>query len=146
MSTEQRKFLEKVYKVEEQLWRQGVQRSAVSPPLYRFLWSMGLKLKPPLFQSFLSRFLHSTILFAVGVGTIALVFLCLGLWFGVVPSSPSHLAVWSLILGGALAVGLLDAWVIRKRAHKLGLPRWEDVENSGLMQRGSENELVSGNE
>jgi hypothetical protein len=87
---------------------------SAAPPIYRLLRRLGIKVTPPLFGSFWSLF------WSYGV-----------LYLGII------LIVWSqgghpgFVLSGVFAAagGAIAAALVRRKARKLALPRWEDYPN-----------------
>jgi len=104
--------------------QKGVRSWTAAPPLYRLLWRLGIKVRPPLFASFRS---------------LSVLYLCffLLLWWGQgISWGSSHFWWWeggSHSISGlvasvvaAVSIGAIMAAIIRRKARKLALPRWED--------------------
>src|SRR5215471_7502388 len=108
---------EKIDAAVEELRDRRVRSTTAAPPLYRLLWTIGIHVPPPLFQSFL------------GVITVQ------GAFFGLFmsgfvaflsgPGDRWELAI-ELGLASGLVFGLLMAAYFRWYARRLGLPRWAD--------------------
>ncbi len=113
--------------------QKGVRSWTAAPPIYRLLWRLGIKVRPPLFASFRSLFWRW-----------AIFYLCFFLlvWWGQGISwgqGSSHFWWWeggnhsiSGLVGcgvGAAICGLVIPAIIRRKARKLALPRWEDYPN-----------------
>jgi hypothetical protein len=110
--------------------QKGVRSWTAAPPLYRLLWHLGIKVRPPLFASFRSLYWLRAVL--------CLCFFLL-LWWGQGISwgqGGSHFWWWeggSHSISGlvasvvaAVSIGAIMAAIIRGKARKLALPRWED--------------------
>jgi Family of unknown function (DUF6404) len=110
--------------------QKGVRSLTAAPPIYRLLWRLGIKARPPLFGSFRSLFWRWAVLY--------LCFFLLswwgqGIWWG---QGASHFWWWeggSHSISGlvasavaAVSIGVIMAAIIRRQARKLALPRWED--------------------
>jgi hypothetical protein len=96
----------------------GLARHHAAPPLFRLLWKLGVRVRPPHF---------------LGFGHIALVY---GTWFTGVWGVLMWLLVWShqgvdfpgvaLRSGGAgAAFGLMMAWFYTRERKEFRLPAWE---------------------
>lgn len=104
--------------------QKGVRSWTAAPPLYRLLWRLGIKVRPPLFASFRSLYWPPAVLYLC-------FFLLLWWWEG-----GSHFWWWeggSHSISGlvatvvaAVSIGVIMAAIIRRKARKLALPRWED--------------------
>ncbi len=109
---------EKVAFLLKELGQKGISQYTTAPPLYRLLWRLGIKVKPPFFVSF--WFL------AVTMGGYFGVFWGIFMWFVFWQQRlPVSVALESAVFAGVL-FGLSMAAYYRWRAGKLGLPRWED--------------------
>jgi membrane associated rhomboid family serine protease len=100
----------------EELAAQGVGRSTSAPPAYRLAWRLGLRVRPPLYQSFA----------ALVVGMGALFGVLWGLFMWVIfwrpdGHSPTSAIVTALVTGALF--GLLIALFYRWKARSLRLPR-----------------------
>jgi hypothetical protein len=94
--------------------QRGIGQFTAAPPLYRLLWRLGVKVRPQAFASFWSLFWLFTVFYFIA---------CFGSWFW-----NGHHSITGLVASvvGAGAGGAIVATVIRRRARKLALPRWED--------------------
>ncbi len=54
-------YMQRMSSISEELAAQGVRSQTFAPPVYRFAWRLGMRVRPPLYQPF------STL--AVGMGT-----------------------------------------------------------------------------
>ncbi len=115
---------EKVDFLVSDLKNRGLNKSWAAPFLDRFLWRIGLKTHPPLFQSFGKRFLivfsFQLFLCAVVLGLVVL----FGM-FEVVLEYTSSPEI--LISGGLVATipALVVANIFAKKSRKLELDPWE---------------------
>ncbi len=101
------------------LGQRGIGKYTIAPPLYRLLWSLGIKVKPPHFAGFWSL----TIIMGMFFGIFWGVFMWLFLWQG------QGMPVAIMIAGSAIAglgFGLTIACYYRWRSRKLALSPWED--------------------
>ena len=89
-------------------------RWGAAPPIYRLLWRLGIKVRPPLFVSFWSL----AVLWAVGWGILLII-----AWWLRDPHTITSLVI-SVV--GAAFIGVIAAVSYRRQARKLALPRWED--------------------
>jgi hypothetical protein len=117
---------EKIRAAVDGLRARGVPRWIVAPPLYRLAWLAGLRLPPPLFQSFAQILLTNTLGFGVlGVLTISPIVVLMDpgvpprvlrvTLLGVIPAA-------SLLIG--FVYGMAIAGFFRARARELRLPPW----------------------
>jgi hypothetical protein len=99
----------------EELAAQGVGRSTAAPPVYRLAWRLGLRIPPPLYQSFGARSLGTGTGFALSYGLVMW-----NLVWRPDGQTPMHAIVLSLIAGAlfGLFMGLFYRW----KARSLRLP------------------------
>ncbi len=96
----------------------GVRRSLAAPPVYRFLWRLGWRIRPPLFQSFGTLFL----LFSTGFATFMGTFMWSFVW------TPDDMSLTASAIGIGLSgvlFGLYCADNCRCKARSLRLPDWQ---------------------
>jgi hypothetical protein len=110
---------EKVDQLIADLGQKGMNPYAVAPPLFRLLWALGLRVRPPLFMGFLSLTLLAGVFFGASCGLL--------MWL--MPLRPRKLpvevgAATSLIAG--LLFGLSMATYYRWKFKRLRLPPWEN--------------------
>jgi hypothetical protein len=108
---------EKVAHLLQELSQRGVSRYTIAPPMYRLLWRLGIKVKPPLFASFWSL----VVIAGVGYGLLLGIFMWFFVW-----QSRSVSALVGTVAVAAVLFGLFMSLYYRWRARRLGLPRWED--------------------
>jgi ABC-type branched-subunit amino acid transport system permease subunit len=108
---------EKVAHLLQDLGQKGVGRYTIAPLLYRLLWRLGIKVRPPLFASFWSL----VVITGLGYGLLLFVLM----WPFVRQTEPVSAVVGTAALAAVL-FGLFMAVYYRARAQKLGLQRWED--------------------
>ena len=94
----------------------GVRRSLAAPPVYRFLWRLGWRIRPPLFQSFGTLFLLFSTGFATFMGTY--------MWCVRTPDRSLTASAIAVGLTGVL-FGLYCADNFRCKARSLRLPDWQ---------------------
>jgi len=95
----------------------GISRWNYAPPLHRLLWSLGVPIRPPLFNSFAYNFLS------------------MGSSFGVAftwltrdqDSTLVGLLAQCVITGGAF--GLIMAIWMQRRARRYNLPAWSEIDD-----------------
>lgn len=116
----------KVERFMEDLKARGRNPKVATPPIWRLLWRLGLRLPPPQFMSWLGLFV--TIACFGFLGGLA------GIFIGT-RSALSRLGLPLILLMasvGAVVVGLVLASGIRARARTLDLPSWEDYDREDL--------------
>lgn len=104
-----------------ELAARGVEPRQAAPPLYRWLWAVGVPVPPPLFQSFGGAFATHLVLLVPLAAVLA---------------SMSLFAVDRSLFQGAAVGGLAVCFTfaraaglgVRKKAAELGLPRWRDFD------------------
>ena len=106
-------FREKVTAFTEKAETEGIPKWNVAPPLYRFLWWIGLEIPPPVFLSGLYVVLFEGAFFALTFGVMFFQFFSL-----------PQAAVCAF--GTGVMYGLV-AWIQRRDIiHQLGsMPAWE---------------------
>jgi hypothetical protein len=93
-----------------------------TPPIYHLYWSCGLRIRPPLFASFLFNFIYMALVGAVGFGFGAFVLDFWGRLDGI--SRPIIIAA---VVVGAMLFGLMSALELRYFARKQNLPPWSEL-------------------
>ena len=111
---------EKRQRMAEHLSSLGVRRGAYAPPFYRALWRLGFDLPPPLFSGFLAIALPGGAFFGAAWG---LAFGALARIIGLPVPDPF---IGVTALGCGALFGLVMAFLVRREARRLGLPRWSD--------------------
>lgn len=95
-------------------------RNKSAPPLHRFLWSRGIEVRPPFFQSYWPMVPLFGIPWGLGMA--------LFVYFGILPHSGKSTAfAMGVMAMGGLAFGLIMAAFFRYQARRHRLPRWEDL-------------------
>ncbi len=92
------------------LEKQGIDRRDAVPPLYRWFWSLGLHVRPPLNQSMFSMILHHLIFFVI---VFPIVMYILG-WIGLSTLDGG------LLIFVALFSGTISGYMTARRFKKLG--------------------------
>ena len=95
-------------------------RNKSAPPLHRFLWSRGIEVRPPFFQSYWTM----VPLFGLPWGLCMALFVYIGILPHSNKSTPSAMIATAI---GGLAFGLIMAALFRYQAKKHRLPHWEDL-------------------
>src|ERR1700721_3130814 len=80
--------------------RRGIKGYLIAPPVFRLLWCFGLKVRPPLFNSFASNFIIFGFFWSIVVGCIEYAY---DLIFSVSPHEPQL----ALAIFTGVAMGLL---------------------------------------
>jgi Family of unknown function (DUF6404) len=91
----------------------------VAPPIYRFLWSLGILVRPPMYLNFWAIVLINAIMFG-GLWGVVMYFT---LWRGRISS-------WQVALiaaGAGLSFGLAMAAYYRYKVGKWTLPPWDSL-------------------
>jgi hypothetical protein len=110
-----------------ELGQQGISSYTVAPPLFRLLWALGLNVPPPLFLGFLPLTLLMGTMFGVLWGPTWGAAMWLWVWQGQIPAGVAVLMSVVAALCAGLLFGLVMAWVVHRKAARLGLPSsWED--------------------
>lgn len=117
---------EKIRWAVDGLQTRGVPRWIIAPPLYRLAWFAGVRLPPPLFQSFLQILLTNTLGFGLlGILTMSPIVVVMDPG---VPARVLRITLLGLIPAASLfigfAYGLAIGGFFRARARELGLPLW----------------------
>lgn len=102
------------------LEKKGIVGRQAFPLPYKFLWDIGLTVRPPLFATSLQLFLVNSTFFAIAWGGLMILRFFLPKQ---IPIETGNLIF--LTLAGGLAFGLVMTFIIRQRAKKLNLPKWE---------------------
>jgi len=129
---------DKVQRLIGELGAQGLSQYEAAPRMFRWLWSLGIELPPPIFMSFWLLVLFAGAVF--GVGMFVLVFAiirgneaALGLALGRSTRSFSHVSTSFLVaLNTILGVlfGLLMAFHFRRQAKRFKLSDWRNYGES----------------
>jgi Family of unknown function (DUF6404) len=99
----------------------GLWRWSTRPPLWRFLWRLGVKVPPPAFASAWALVIAFGTLFAILGAPIALVAFI----------DPSRtLAPFTIWVALGLGVGAAMAGLHAAQRHCLGLPEWLDLSSA----------------
>jgi len=109
----------KIEKALEILAATGMGRSTYAPPIYRFLWSLGVPLRPPHFAGFLSIIL----VMGSAYGTIFT-----GTMWLLSDHERSTVSLVGQCLFTGLAFGSIMAAWTRSRARKHKLPDWSEID------------------
>ncbi|MBM4073069.1 MAG: hypothetical protein FJ271_29715 [Planctomycetes bacterium] len=110
---------EKVARLIAELEAHGIRRGSIVPPIYKWLWKLGVLVPPPHCQ-------HWTGLAALTTINFAAMFLVLTLlWRWRAPALPGWL-LWALPLTGGAIFGLLMTAAYRYAAALLKLPVWKE--------------------
>ncbi len=107
---------EKVDRLIVELTAKGVKKRFIAPPMYRWLWALGIEIPPPLCGQ------SAGIMFLMGV--LAAVGMCLVYWLSGAPNFLWH----GMLFGGAFALLVWPVMYLdfRWKAKRLGLPTWEE--------------------
>jgi hypothetical protein len=91
------------------------------PAIYRFVWSCGIRLRPPHFASWEANFAF----FGGAAGGIAAV----SSWLGITTNGGEYAFLRSAVTGIAFAViyGFSQAARHKREAEDRGLPPWDDL-------------------
>lgn len=95
----------------------GISEYDAAPPIYRLLWKIGIKVRPPYFQPFFTIFLFQGLGFGLVFGGL----MWLVLWRA--SGIPAGIAIIAALVAG-LAFGLSMAFHFKQQARKLNLPSW----------------------
>lgn len=108
-----------------------IRPSSVVPPIYKWLWGLGVMIAPPHCQ-------HWTGLAALTTATFATMFLILTLiWQWRAPGLPEWVT-WTLPLTAGVFFGLLLTSAYRLAATLMKLPTWQDYPRAeGAARAGS---------
>lgn len=110
----------------ELLAQTGISSDNYAPPITRFLWALGLPMRPPHFNGYLANFLIAGFVFGGVMG--ALVCAVSAAFMAVGVAEP-----WLPLLGPASGVfsGILFGWFMAsyyaEDARQYRLPRWESL-------------------
>lgn len=110
---------EKVDHLIAELGEQGMNPYTVAPPMFRLLWALGLRVRPPLFMGFFTIALFGGFFFGFFWGLF--MWLIQWSWW----KAPVELAVFASAAAGLL-FGVTMAAYYRWKARRLRLPKWED--------------------
>lgn len=101
----------------EAIISKGVRRLEADPLVFRLIWRLGLRTRPPLYLGFGSLFAWNAVLFGVlfVVGMLVLR-----------RDAPIWVPLLASVLG-SLAYGVIIAALVRRKARRLGLPAWEAI-------------------
>ncbi len=95
---------------------------ALAPPLFRILWWCGLRIRPPLFQTFMFNFLVN------GIIVIVITYCLIPLLHPILPVVPDNslLGTTGLAVFFGICMGWYSAKWYEKEARNAALPKWED--------------------
>lgn len=96
----------------------GIGEATAAPPLWNWLWSMGMELPPPLYMGFLPLALLGGTFFGIVFGAFAWAMGSRG------ARSMSFDEAGLVALASGAAFGLAVAWFTRRLARKHGLGSW----------------------
>jgi hypothetical protein len=102
----------------------GVSQYHVAPPLYRLLWRLGVKVRPPHFQSFL-------VLTSITGGLFGLGMLCVSLLWADVPNVVAFL----LSSMAGVTFGVTMAAYFKQQAKDIQLPSWDKYQPGFQIER-----------
>ncbi len=97
-------------------------RGLKAPLFHRFLWDLGIYVRPPHF----ANFFENLVIAATGFGGVWVVIL-LSL-HSILEKPLAHLILTSVKAGLMFGLVMASYWTISSRAHKL--PKWEEIECS----------------
>ncbi len=112
-------FNDKIVKMEQELHEKGIKKSTFAPIGYRMMWSLGIKITPPLFTSFISNFLFTGIQFGFFWGILMYFFQWRNL-------ERSFLSMFVTSLAAGILFGLFISFYYRYLRKKYNLPEWDD--------------------
>lgn len=112
-------FWEKRDAAIDDLVRRGVKRSAAAPWLYRWLWAVGLPVRPPHYQTLAGLFLTHMPVFWPAMAVLAAAFTVTVVGLRAIPVA----VVTAAAMAGG--VGVMAALADRAEARRLRLPTWE---------------------
>ena len=99
----------------------GIGKSTYSPPLFRLLWKLGIKVPPPHMAGFGFNALVMGSFFGLFWG----LFMWLLLWGR--QGMPIWIGATAALMAGVL-FGLTMAWYLRWSAKKRGIPTWQEFD------------------
>ena len=108
-------YRSRMLEIVEQLHAQGVGRYTSAPPAYRLAWRLGVRVRPPIYQSFSTAALQMGVGFAVGWGVLMWVLF----WRA---EQYSLLLMVAMSLGAGAGFGLSMASYFRWKRKGLRLP------------------------
>ena len=112
---------EKIERLIADLSEQGVSPQTTAPPMFRLLWSLGLKIPPPFYM----RFSSLALLAGVPFGVLWGLFMWLLFWRSRV--GLEHMVLFSLLAG--VFFGLAMAGYYCWKFRRLKLPPWDSYGN-----------------
>ncbi|HWW05733.1 DUF6404 family protein [Collimonas sp.] len=101
----------------------GIWRSNYAPPLFQFLWLLGVKMPPPHFSSFFVNFIFFGIFFGGAWGRVSL---------GFKQADEEEQSLIAMVLGAVfsgLFFGLGMAAHYRHSSRRYGVPRWPNFKS-----------------
>jgi Family of unknown function (DUF6404) len=99
-------------------------RWRAAPPIYHAFWACGVRIRPPLFSSFLFNLTYQATLCAIFLGLMTFVLTLLGEL-----NSVSRLVVVAVVIATSVLLGLMGALEFRYFARKYNLPSWSDLQD-----------------
>lgn len=108
-------YQQRMMQITDALIAQGIDRYTAAPILYRLAWRLGLRVRPPLYQSFRTLVLSHAAWFGLGFGILMWFF------FWLPGGYPLPVVLLGIVLAG-IPFGLLMAASIRRKAKHLHLP------------------------
>ena len=100
----------------------GIGSWRAAPPIYHAYWKCGLRIRPPMFASFLFNFTYNALFGVVCFSASAYILGLAGK-----PDGISRLLVLAAVAGGAALIGLIGALEPRYFARKYNLPPWSEL-------------------
>ncbi len=113
-------FEEKLSKAIEEMNQAGIARHTHSPPVFRFMWRIGLNIRPLFYSNLASIFLF------MGIGFATLYWMIKSLLFG----STSHIHPIATLVEVSIAglgFGAFVALYYRWGRKKYGLSKWNQL-------------------
>ena len=97
----------------------GIGSWRAAPPIYHAFWACGIRIRPPLFATFLFNFVYQASVCAIFLSPCVYILVLTGKVDGV--SRPLIIAA---VAGAAVLLGLMGALEFRYVARKHNLPSW----------------------
>jgi hypothetical protein len=102
----------------------GIWSWRATPLIYHVYWACGLRIRPPLFSSFLFNFTYHACLGAIFIG-----FAALFLGFTGKLDSFNRPIIVVVVVAGVMLLGLMGAFEFRYLARKYNLPSWSELKS-----------------